>query len=215
MPPKPVIISLRDILRNQEIPFLPLGTPLLQVAGEMGPPRGWITDVYAEPVPLFWAYPGGMELHFEPENPYPLTTVKLSSVGAATGKVARISYWRRMRIDFPMYETPVSGFLRGGLWDLDKVQIGICTNMMSPALDICVGNLRINFHMTVENEVILEEALERPDFDLAQQVALFDPISCFMGAYFLTGDPKMDRMPSTGWTTISGTEYLQLLDQNG
>jgi hypothetical protein len=215
MRPKPVTISLRDILKNQEISFLPLGTSLLQVAGEMGPPRGWITDVYAEPVPLFWTYPGGMELHFEPETPYPLSIVKLSAVGAATGKVARFSYRRRMRIDFPIYESQLSAFLKADIWDLNKVQVGICTDMMSPALDICVGNLRINFHMTVEDEEVVEEALERPDFDLAQQVALFDPISCFMGAYFLTGDPKMDRMPSTGWTTVNAREYLDLLDQKG
>ncbi len=129
MPKEPVIISLKESLRSLQISFLQFGTPLLQIAERLGPPKGWITNRYDQPVPLYWLYPGGLELTFEPEPPYQLTAFKLSPVGRHKGRTTNFSYYVRMRNDFPMIDTSVSDFLRSGLWDLEKVRVGICTDL--------------------------------------------------------------------------------------
>jgi hypothetical protein len=156
MPKQKTTFSLTKILASSQIDFLQFGTPLLQIAETLGPPKSWIANAYDEPVPLFWFYPGGLELSFDPEPPYRLTAFKLSPVGRRRGRMTNFSYHVRMRNDFPTVDTPVSGFLRSGLWDLEKVTVGICAERNYPVLDICFGCLRIPFLMSV----VMEEALE-------------------------------------------------------
>jgi len=212
MPKEPVIISLKESLRSLQVSFLQFGTPLLQIADTLGPPKGWITNAYDEPVPLYWVYPGGLELSFEPEPPYRLTAFKLSPVGRHKGRMTNFSYYVRMRNDFPMIVSSVSDFLRSGLWDLEKVKVGICAEPNYPVLDICIGGLRIPFLMSSEREDALEDQLLRSGNELDRRIALLDPNCDFFGAYFSLEDVEVQRFPREGWTTISGDEYLRQLD---
>lgn len=207
-----IIVSLKESLASMQIDFLPFGMPLLQIAETLGPPKGWITNAYDEPVPLYWLYPGGLELSFEPEPPYRLTAFKLSPVGRHKGRITNFSYYVRMRNDFPMIDTSVSGFLRSGLWDLQKVSVGICAEPNYPVLDICIGCLRIPFLMISEREEALKGQLSENGIDLKNRVALLDPECDFFGAYFSLDQVEDQRVPRNGWTTISGEEYLRQLD---
>ncbi|MDQ0422611.1 hypothetical protein J2045_003659 [Peteryoungia aggregata LMG 23059] len=210
---EPVVFSLKESLRSLNIELLKFGTPLLQIAERFGPPKGWITDAHDDqPVPLYWIYPGGLELCFEPEPPYLLEWYKLSPVGAHKGRMTNFSYYARMRNDFPMIGTSVSGFLRSGLWDLEKVKVGICAEPLYPVLDICIGCLRIPFLMDNENQETLEDQISDCGNDLRRRIALLDTACDFFGAYFLTDELDSQRFPSGGWTTISGEEYLRQLD---
>ena len=207
-----ITVSLRESLGSSQIDFLQFGTPLLQIAETLGPPKMWITNAYAEPVPLYWLYPGGLELSFEPEPPYRLTAFKLSTVGRHRGRVTNFSYYVRMRNDFPMIDTSVSGFLRSGLWDLGKVSVGICAERDYPVLDICVGCLRIPFLMKSEREKELEDQLSDNEIALQKRISLLDPNCDFFGAYFSLDDVGSQRFPEDGWTTIGAEEYLRQLD---
>lgn len=96
--------------------FLQFGAPLLQIAETLGPPEGWITDVYdGQLVPLYWVYPGGLELSFDPEPPYRLARYKLSDVGIHKGKVTKFSYYVWMHNDFPMIENGLRSFEKWAL----------------------------------------------------------------------------------------------------
>jgi hypothetical protein len=212
MPKQMTTVSLTKILGSSQIDFLQFGTPLLQIAETLGPPKSWITDAHDEPVPLFWFYPGGLELSFDPEPPYRLTAFKLSDVGRHRGRMTNFSYYVRMRNDFLTVDTSVSGFLWSGLWDLEKVTVGICAERNYPVLDICFGCLRIPFLMNVEMEEALEAQLSDKDLDLKSRVALLDPNCDFFGAYFSLEDVGNQRLPRDGWTTIGGKEYLRQLD---
>ncbi|WP_311272161.1 MULTISPECIES: hypothetical protein [unclassified Rhizobium] len=212
MPKELITISLKESLGSSEIDFLNFGTPLLKIAATLGPPKGWMTNVHAEPVPLYWLYPGGLELSFEPDPPYRLGAFKLSPVGRHKGRMTTFSYKVRMRNDFPMIETRVSGFLRSGLWDLEKVSVGICAKPNYPVLDICIGCLRIPFLMSSKREGALEDQLSHSAIQLKRRVALLDPDCHFFGAYFSLEDVESQRFPSDGWTSISGEEYLRQLD---
>lgn len=212
MPKEVMTISLKGSLGSSEIDFLKFGTPLLQIAERLGPPKGWITDAYDQPVPLYWLYPGGLEVSFEPDPPYRLTAIKLSPVGRHKGRMTNFSYSVRMRNDFPMIETSVSGFLRSGLWDLGKVSVGICDKPNDPVLDICVGCLRIPFLMSSERRAALEDKLSISVNELKSRVALLDPNCHFFGAYFSLEDVATQRFPTDGWTSISGEEYLRQLE---
>lgn len=214
MPRKPITISLRKSLSSSKVGFLRLGTPLLQVAEELGPPKGWITNAYSEPVPLYWFYPGGLELSFEPEPPYPLQAFKLSSVGMQNSRTTKFNDFLRMHNDFPMIETSVSGFLQSGLWDLKKVRVGICTDPLFPTLDIFVGCLRIPFLMFSETQKELGYRLSGTGNDLGRKAALLDQNCHFHGAYFSHDDLSYQRFPTEGWTTIGADEYLRMLDSS-
>jgi len=207
-----ITVSLKESLGSAQIDFLKFGTPLLQIAETQGPPKGWITKAYDEPLPLYWIYPGGLELSFQPEPPYGLSAFKLSPLGRHNGRMTNFSHYVRMRNDFPMIDTPVSGFLRSGLWDLQKVSVGICSERNYPVLDICVGFLRIPFLMNSEREEALECQLSESGIDLKKRVALLDAECDFFGAYFSLNRVEDQRFPRDGWTTISGEEYLRQLD---
>lgn len=207
------VFSLKDSLRNGQIEALRLGTPLLEIADFLGPPKTWITNAYAEPVPLYWFYPGGLELSFEPERPYPLTGFKLSPVGAHRGSITRFNYYFRMRNDFSMIGSSVSDFLRGDIWDLEKVLVGVCADPRCPVLDISVGDLRIAFRMRMKMEDGLEGYLARLDLSVGARIVLLNRNCHFVGAYFSRDELGLSRFPSTGWTTISANEYLHLLEQ--
>ncbi|KPF42278.1 hypothetical protein [Rhizobium sp. AAP43] len=209
---QPVVFSLKESLRSLNIEFLQFGTPLLQIAERLGPPRRWITNAYDQPVPLYWRYPGGLELSFEPEPPYGLDAYKLCTVGAHKGRMTNFSRYVRMRNDFPMIGTSVSGYLRSGLWDPQKVMVGICAEPSYPVLDISMGHLRIPFLMDNENQEALEDQISDCGDDLRRRIALLEPACDFFGAYFSTDDLDSQRFPSDGWTTISGEEYLRQLD---
>jgi hypothetical protein len=198
MPKETLIISLRESLGSQQVNFLQFGTPLLQVAERLGPPNRWVTNAYDQPVPSYWLYPGGLELSFEPEPPYALDAYKLSPVGAHKGSVTRFSHYVSMRNDFPMTGTTVSGFLQSGLWDLEKVRVGICAEPTNPALDICVGCLRIPFLMSWEKEESFEDQLSDSGNDLRRRLALLDPACDFFGAYFSPEDVEAQRFPRDG-----------------
>ena len=215
MPRKPITISLRKSLSSSKVDFLKLGAPLLQIAEELGAPKGWITNAYSEPVPLYWFYPGGLELSFEPEPPYPLQAFKLSSVGMQNSRMTKFNYFLRMNNDFPMMETSASGFLQSGLWDLEKVSVGICAEPLFPILDISVGCLRIAFLMDSEKQKELDHRLSCSGNELESRVALLDRNCHFHGAYFSRDDLSYQRFPTDGWTTVGGEEYLQLLDPTG
>ncbi|GGG10123.1 hypothetical protein GCM10010924_43800 [Rhizobium wenxiniae] len=212
MPKEAAVISLKESLSSHNIELFKFGTPLLSIAERLGPPKRWITNAFDQPVPLYWLYPGGLELSFEPEPPYVLTAYKLSPVGAHKGRTTNFSYYVRMRNDFPMLETSVSGFLRSGLWDLERVKVGICAEPNYPVLDICIGCLRIPFLMSSENEEALEDQISDCGNDLKRRIALLDPACDFFGAYFSLEDVEAERFPRDGWTTISGEEYLRQLD---
>jgi hypothetical protein len=207
------VISLKECLRSTHIDFLQLGTPLLKIAETLGPPKAWSEKVHDDQlVPLYWFYSGGLELSFEPEPPYPLGRFKLSDVGAHRGRVTRFSHHVRMRNDFPMIGTTTSGFLRSGLWPLDDVRVGICTNALHPALDICIGRLRIPFLLSADKEDTLEKQLLGSGDNLKTRTGLLDPNCDFFGAYFSVETPEDDRFPRIGWTTISARQYLSYLE---
>lgn len=207
-----ITVSLKESLSSSKIDFLKFGTPLLQIAETLGPPRRWITNLYDEPVPLYWLYPGGLELSFSPEPPYRLIAFKLSPVGRHGGRLTCFSHFVRMRNDFPMIDTSVSGFLRSGLWDLEKVRVGICAERSNPVLDIYIEGLRIPFLMNADREEEIEEQLSDSGMELKNRIALLDPDCDFFGAYFMVESLEDERFPREGWTTISGDEYLRQLD---
>ncbi|MCE6074259.1 hypothetical protein [Agrobacterium vitis] len=208
---EPITISLKQSLCSTAVEFLYFGQPLLDVANRLGPPKSWIANTSYQPVPLYWFYPGGLELCFEPEQPFPLAWFKLSDVGRHKGRSTRFSHDVRMRNDFPMADMSVSGFLRSGLWDLDKVNVGICAQPNFPTLDICIGCLRIPFLMNAENEMALKNQLK--DAPRSSRLKLLDSNCDFFGAYFSPEDAAISRSPKEGWTTISGKEYLRELEQ--
>lgn len=204
----PITVSLLSSLRSERLEPLEMGTPLLEVARLLGPPRWWITDAYDEPAPLYWGYPGGLEVSFAPERPYPLSSYKLSPVGRHAGKITKFSYYRRMRNDVPIFERSPSEVLQAGIWDLSKIEVGIFQERWNPAIDICIGSLRLPFCLSTEGEEILDRQLGGSGMPSDEVLRGFDEYCGLMGIYFLQDDPKLDRPPRDGWHEMSAEDYL-------
>lgn len=182
--------------------------PLLEVAALLGSPKWWITNAYDEPVPLYWGYPGGLELSFEPERPYPLDAYKLSPVGRHAGKITKFSYYRRMRNDVPIFGTSVSEVLQEGIWDLSRVAIGIYQERWNPAVDICIGSLRLPFCLSTEGDEALYQQLGGSGMPSDELLRGLDKYCGLMGVYFHQDDPKVDRPDRDGWYEMGAEEYL-------
>jgi len=200
--------SFKAFLRTGELGPLVVGTPLLQVAAQLGPPRYWEYSYNLSPVPCFWGY-DNLEMRFSDRAPYRLAVLKLHDASELTGKSAALSPTLRLVLDGLSGAMKPSDFLREDLWGARKILVEI--QLIAGELQLHIVARPIEFIYVISGDDVgdqeaLTAAFHRQDWPPI--IALFEQASWLYGIYCYSPGEWRTRRWKSPYIEIERHTYL-------
>lgn len=208
------IVSFRDFLRTGTLGPISPGMRMIDVAKELGPPKGWITE-HADTIPLYWIF-GKLEILFDGDSHCPIDWYQIEDAGYLEGGFEIFTERLVLSLDGLTGVTKPSEFLQSDLWNSEEPIVsyyGLHDDIM---LSICAGRVALYFQVTTDFLVDGDAAGYLAQTDLAQTIKMIDDKTCQLDSIYSHRIKAIKQLEDTrailGWKSLTGTEYLAALN---
>jgi hypothetical protein len=207
---KKQLISFREFLRTGAFGPISSAMKMIEVAKELGPPEGWITE-HAETIPLYWTF-GKLEISFDEDSPHLMNWFQIEQAGYLEGDFDILTDRLVLSLDGFNGVTKPSVFLSGDLWPLETTTVSYCGLSDDIMLSICAGPIELHFR--VDTDFLADG--DAPGYlgrtELPQLVKTFDEQVYELDSIYSYPYQAIERIHTCrdilGWKSLTSKEYL-------